>query len=142
MDRRDALKVAAMAALATTYASAYDEKLVVNKQKMSIKDPANPTEAELKHSPEITIGAVDAKGYALVEVNIGQKGVIHPSDEKHWIYEIELFGDDKKIASVSLEPMVSRGYLAARVDTKAIKTLSAVSKCNIHGDYTTIHKLS
>lgn len=141
MKRRDALKIAALAALATTYASAYDEKLIVNKQKMSIKDPANPTEAELKHSPEITLGAVDAKGYTLVEVTIGQKGIVHPSEEKHWIYEIELFGDDKKIANVSLEPVLSRGYLAVRINTKTLKTLRAVSKCNLHGEYVTTLKL-
>ena len=136
MKRRDALKVAALAALAVTSAQAYDEKLIVNKQKMQIKDPANPTEAELKHSPEIKIGAADAQGFALVEVNIGQKGVIHPSVANHWIYEIELQADGKKIASVSLEPIASRGYLATRVNTKEVKVLSAISRCNLHGDYT------
>ena len=136
MQRRDAIKLAALAALATTYASAYDEKLIVNKKKMEVKDSANPTELELKHSPEIKVGAVDAQGFALVEVNIGQKGVIHPSVENHWIFEIELFADDKKIASVSLEPIASRGYLATRINTKNIKTLSAISKCNLHGEYT------
>lgn len=136
MKRRDAIKVAALAALAVTTVSAYDEKLIVNKQKMEIKDPANPTEAELKHSPEIKIGAADAQGFALVEVNIGQKGVIHPSVANHWIYEIELQADGKKIASVSLEPLASRGYLATRVNTKEIKMLTAISRCNLHGDYT------
>ncbi|MDD2383882.1 MAG: desulfoferrodoxin family protein [Sulfurospirillaceae bacterium] len=135
MKRRDAIKLAALAALATTYASAYDEKLIVNKKKMQIKDSANPTELELKHSPEIKVGVVDAKGYSLVEVNIGQKGIIHPSDDKHWIYEIELLADAKKVASVSLEPTISRGYLAARVNTKDVKVLSAISKCNLHGEY-------
>lgn len=142
MERRDALKVAALAAIATTVASAYDEKLIVNRQAMSIKDPANPTELELKHSPEITIGAVDKNGFALVEVNIGQKGVIHPSIDNHWIYEITLLGDEHKIATVSLEPKISRGYLAARVDTKTIKTLTAVARCNLHGDYTASVKVS
>ena len=136
MLRRDAIKLATLAALATTYASAYDEKLIVNKKKMEIKDPANMTELELKHSPEITVGAVDAQGFTLVEVNIGQKGVIHPSIDNHWIYEIELFADAKKVASISLEPTTSRGYLAARISTKGIKTLSAISHCNLHGDYT------
>lgn len=51
MKRRDAFKVAALAVLATTVANAYDEKLIVNKKKMDIKDPANMTELELKHSP-------------------------------------------------------------------------------------------
>ena len=142
MKRRDALKVVALAALATTVANAYDEKLIVNKQKMTVKDPANPTEAELKHSPEITIGAVDANGFALVEVNVGQKGILHPSVENHWIYEINLFADEQKVATVSLEPKTSRGYLATRVNTKDIKTLSAVARCNLHGDYTSSVKVS
>ena len=143
MKRRDALKVAALAVLSTTtIASAYDEKLIVNKQAMSIKDPANPTELELKHSPEITLGDVDKNGFTLVEVNIGQKGVIHPSVEKHWIYEIDLMADEHKVATVSLEPIVSRGYLSARVDLKTVKTLTAISRCNIHGNYTASIKVS
>lgn len=141
MKRRDAIKLAALAALATTYASAYDEKLIVNRKKMEIKDAANPTELELKHSPEIKIGSIDGKGYSLVEVNIGQKGVIHPSEAKHWIYEIELYADAKKVASVSLEPITSRGYLAARVNIKDVKELLAISKCNIHGEYSASVKL-
>ena len=135
MLRRDVLKLAALTALATTYASAYDEKLIVNKKKMEIKDPANMTELELKHSPEIKVGAADAQGFSLVEVNIGQKGVIHPSIDNHWIYEIELLADGKKVANVSLEPTTSRGYLATRINTKDVKTLSAIARCNLHGEY-------
>lgn len=136
MKRRDALKIAAMAALVTTQVSAYDEKLIVNKKDMDLKDPKNPSDFEYKHMPDITVGAADAKGFSLVEVSIGQKGIIHPSVANHWIYEIELQADGKKVASVALEPATSRGYLAARVDLKGIKSLSAVSKCNLHGNYT------
>jgi desulfoferrodoxin-like iron-binding protein len=136
MNRRDALKVAVVAALSTTVASAYDKKLVVNTMDMKMKDPSNPTKGELKHTPEIKVGAKDAKGYSVVEVNIGQQGIIHPSTANHWIYEIELFADGKKVSSVSLEPETSRGYLATRVNLSNVKTLSAVSKCNLHGNYT------
>lgn len=136
MNRRDALKVAVVAALSTTVASAYDEKLIVNTKEMKMKDPSNPTKGELKHTPEIKVGAKDAKGYSLVEVNIGQQGIIHPSTANHWIYEIELFADGKKVSSVSLEPETSRGYLAARVNLANVKMLSATSKCNLHGNYT------
>ncbi|WP_458701168.1 desulfoferrodoxin family protein [Sulfurospirillum sp. 1307] len=136
MNRRDALKVAVAAALSTTVASAYDKKLVVNTMDMKMKDPSNPTKGELKHTPEIKVGAKDAKGYSVVEVNIGQQGIIHPSTANHWIYEIELFADGKKVSSVSLEPETSRGYLATRVNLSNVKTLSAVSKCNLHGNYT------
>ena len=135
MNRREALKVAVVAALSTTVASAYNEKLIVNKKVMKIKDPANPTKAELKHSPKITIGKKDAKGYSIVEVDIGQQGIIHPSAANHWIYEIELYADGKMISSVSLEPETSRGYLAARVNLSKVKMLSATSKCNLHGNY-------
>ncbi len=60
--------------------------LVVDKistLKMKAKDPANPTKGELKHLPDIKIGASDTKGFSLVEVNIGQKGIIHPSTAGH-----------------------------------------------------------
>lgn len=136
MNRRDALKVVAVAALSTTVASAYDKALLHNKMDMKLGDPAKPTAFEYKHLPEIKVGAKDAKGYSMVEVNIGQEGIIHPSDADHWIYEIELFADDKSVSTVSLEPVTSRGYLAARVKLDEVKMLSAISKCNLHGNYT------
>lgn len=136
MNRRDALKIAAVAALSTTMASAYDKNLLYNKMDMKVADPAKPTDAEYKHLPEIKVGAKDAKGYSLVEVNIGQKGIMHPSVADHWIYEIELFADGKSVSTVSLEPITSRGYLAARVELDKVKVLSATSKCNVHGNYT------
>ncbi len=136
MNRRTALKFAAVAALSTTIASAYDENLVVNTMDVKLKDPANPTKGELKHSPEIKLGSKDLKGYTTVEVNIGQAGIIHPSTANHWIYEIELYADGKKVSSVSLEPETSRGYLATKVNLSNVKKLSAISKCNLHGNYT------
>ena len=137
MNRRTALKVAAVAALSTTIASAYDKKLVVNTMDVKLKDPANPTKGEQKHSPEIKLGSKDAKGYTMVEVNIGQAGIIHPSTANHWIYGIELYADGKKVSSVALEPEISRGFLATRVNLANVKMLSAISRCNLHGNYTT-----
>jgi len=135
MDRRSLLKTATLAALATAGCAAYDEKQIVNRQKMKIADPKHPTKAELKHTPEITLGTKDASGYTLVEVTVGQNGIIHPSEPNHWIYEIELYGDNKLIEKVALEPMISRGYLGARVKLDNIATLSAVAKCNLHGSW-------
>ena len=136
MNRRTALKVAAVAALSTTMASAYEEKLIVNKNDVKVKDPANPTDFEAKHLPDIKIGDKDAKGFSLVTADVGQRGIIHPSVANHWIYEIELYADDVKVASVDLEPVTSRGYLATKVNLDKVKTLKAVSKCNLHGNYT------
>lgn len=136
MTRREILKAVSLTALATATATAYDEKLVVNKEKMTPRDPKNMTKGELKHTPEITLGNKDKAGYTLVEVSVGQEGIIHPSTDAHWIYEVELYADGKKVDSVALEPSISRGYLGTRVELDGVKTLSAIAKCNLHGDWT------
>ena len=136
MTRREILKAATLTVLATATVSAYDEKLVVNKEKMTAKDPKNMTKGELKHTPDITFGNKDTVGYTLVEVSVGQGGIIHPSTEAHWIYEVELYADGKKVDSVTLEPGISRGYLGTRVKLDGVKALSAVAKCNLHGEWT------
>jgi len=136
MTRREILKAASLTVLATVTASAYDEKLIVNKEKMTPKNPKNMTKAELKHTPKITIGDKDSAGYTLVEINVGQEGIIHPSTDAHWIYEVELYADGKKVDSVTLEANISRGYLGTRVKLDSVKILSAISKCNLHGAWT------
>jgi len=142
MTRRDMMKMAALAAVATTSATAYDEKLIANTEKMTPKDPKNMTKGELKHTPEITLGSKDASGYTLVEVSVGQGGVIHPSTDNHWIYEVSLYADEKLVDIVSLEPSISRGYLGTRVKLDGVKTLKAVAKCNLHGDWESSHTLA
>jgi desulfoferrodoxin-like iron-binding protein len=142
MTRREMIKIAAATALASTAASAYDEKLIANKEKMTPKDPKNMTKGELKHTPEITVGSKDAAGYTLVEVSVGQGGIIHPSTDNHWIYEVSLFADVKLVDTVSLEPSISRGYLGTRVKLDGVKELSAVSKCNLHGNWTSTKVVS
>jgi len=141
MTRRDMMKMAALAAVATTSATAYDEKLIANTEKMTPKDPKNMTKGELKHTPEITLGSKDASGYTLVEVSVGQGGIIHPSTDNHWIYEVSLYADGKLVDMVSLEPSISRGYLGTRVKLDGVKTLKAVAKCNLHGDWESSHAL-
>ena len=138
MTRRDAMKAAAIAVVGATAASAYDEKLIVNTMEMKPTDPAHMTKAELKHTPEIKVGDKDAAGYTLVEVTVGQGGIIHPSTDNHWIYEIELYADGKAVDKVSLEPAISRGYLGTRVKLEGVKALKAVAKCNLHGNWSSI----
>lgn len=135
-NRRTFLKATCLAALATTTTYAYDKKLISNTTDVKIKDPKNPTPFELKHLPDITIGDKDAKGFTKVEVSVGQENIIHPSVANHWIYEIVLYADGTKVAQADLEPVISRGYLSARVNLKDIKELTAIAKCNLHGNYT------
>jgi len=134
MKRRLALKASLMALLTTSLFS-YDKSKIVNRLKMNKKDPKNPTKGELKHTPAIRTGAVDKKGYLLVEVTVGEEGIIHPSTPEHWIYKIELYANGKKVSQVDLEPQISTGYLITKVKKEGLKELKAISSCNLHGDW-------
>jgi len=140
MKRRTLLKLSLLP-LFGALANAYDKSKIVNTAMMKIKDLKNPTKGELKHTPEIKLGETDAKGYVTVEVSTGQQGIIHPSTEEHWIYKIELFADGKKVAHVDLEPVISRGFLSAKVKKEGLKELRAVSSCNLHGDWENVLKV-
>ncbi len=140
MKRRTLLKLSLLP-LFGAFASAYNKSKIVNTAMMKIKDPKKPTKGELKHTPEIKLGDTDAKGYITVEVTTGQQGIIHPSTEEHWIYKIELFADGKKVAHVDLEPVISRGFLSAKVKKDGLKELKAISSCNLHGDWENILKV-
>ncbi|QOR61253.1 desulfoferrodoxin family protein [Sulfurovum sp. ST-21] len=140
MKRRTAIKLS-LISLASSYAMAYDKSKIVNTIKMKKKDPEKPEKGELKHTPDITVGEVDAKGYISVEVNVGQEGIIHPSTEDHWIYKIELYANGEKVAQVDLEPSISRGYLATKVKKNGLNELRAISCCNLHGDWENVLKV-
>lgn len=141
MNRRDAIKLSTVAALGlaiNTEASAStchkgmedDNK---NRTIMSMKDPKHPTKGELKHTPQITVGKKDAKGYTNVSITVGQDGIIHPSTPSHWIYFIKLHADDKLVGITHLEAEISRGATAFSVKLDNVKKLTATSGCNLHG---------
>ncbi len=145
MDRRKALKIGALGALAaatTLSASEYKEEKtdvygkyregIKNREKYK-KDAKNPTKGQLKHTPDIKIGPKDANGYTLVEITLGQEGIIHPSTDNHWIDFIELNADGKLVARTLFEPGKAMGYAAYKVKLDGVKKLTAVAGCNIHG---------
>ena len=105
---------------------------IINRNRYK-KDPKKPTKAELKHTPDIKIGATDKNGYTLVEIIIGQEGIIHPSTENHWIDFIELKADGKRVGITFFEPGKAMGYAAFRVKLNGVKKLTAVEGCNLHG---------
>lgn len=137
MDRRKALKIAGVAALvATVGAEAKMAPEHMNRKEMKAKDPKNLDKGELKHTPLITIKEKDEKGYTLVQINIGQGGINHPSTPDHWIDFIELYADDKLVGKNTLEPEISRGATAFSVKLDGVKVLKARSGCNLHGIWT------
>lgn len=134
MNRREALKVAGTVALMTAVsAEARMQEEQMNRMEMKPKDPAHMEKGELKHTPQITLKGKDSKGYTLVEITVGQGGIIHPSTPDHWIDFISLHADDKLIGKNILEPEVSRGATSFYVKLDHVKTLKATSGCNLHG---------
>ena len=105
----------------------------INRTIMKMKDPKHPTRGELKHTPQITIGKKDAKGYTNISITVGQDGIIHPSIASHWIYFIKLHADDRLVGITNLEAEISRGATAFSVKLDNVKKLTATSGCNLHG---------
>ncbi len=139
MNRRDALKVAGIA-VAMSAVSAEAAKMpeeYMNRIEMKPKDPSNKSKGELKHSPEVTLKEKDVKGYTLIEIKVGQGGIIHPSTPDHWIDFIELYADDKLVGKSTLEPEISRGAASFALKLDGVKVLKAKSGCNLHGIWTT-----
>ena len=109
-----------------------DKKANFNRQKMSFKDPENPTKAELKHTPDIAIKETDGE-FTRIEVTVGSQGIIHPTTPEHWIDYIKLFADDKLVGQVEFEAGTARGFASFIVKNANLKTLKAEIGCNLHG---------
>lgn len=134
MNRRELLKVAGITAVtAAVGASAKMQEQYMNRLEMAPEDPAHMDKGELKHSPFITVGDKDDNGYTMVNITVGQGGIIHPSTADHWIDFIELYADGKLVGKNTLEPEISRGATAFAVKLENVKTLTARSGCNLHG---------
>lgn len=109
------------------------EKLIINRTEMAIQDPNNPTELELKHTPEIVLQEKDERGFTKVNITVGSKGVIHPTENNHWIDYIKLYLDDKLIATTETEIGAAQGYNSFSVRLDGVKTIRAEIGCNLHG---------
>ena len=147
MNRRDAIKLSTLAALSVAVSAEASPKQChaqdTNKNRtiMSMKDPKNPTKGELKHTPQITLGKKDAKGYTQVNITVGQGGIIHPSTKAHWIDFIKLHADGKLVGISELMAEISRGATSFSLKLDDVKTLTATSGCNLHGVWSSTLKV-
>jgi len=142
MNRRNAIKLAGLAAVTMAVsAEAKMKEEYMNRLEMKPKNPAKLDAGELKHTPLITLKEKDAKGYTLVEILVGQGGIIHPSTPDHWIDFIELYADGKLVGKSILEPEISRGAAIFGLKLDNIKELKAKAGCNLHGIWTSTLKV-
>lgn len=136
MNRRDAIKLATLTAVVTAISAQAEEEVYRNRMEMKPVNPEKLEKAELKHTPQITLGAKDANGYTAVEITVGQGGIIHPSTQEHWIDFISLYADDKLVGKNELAPEISRGMTSFAVKLDGVKTVKAKAGCNLHGIWT------
>jgi len=108
------------------------EESAAGKPIQKIKDPANLTPAEKKHSPLIQVqGPVKAGEPVKVTVSVGR--LMHPMEVKHHIMWIELYAGDQKVGRGELEPEASRPVVTFTAVLLKPTTLRALEECNLHG---------
>lgn len=144
MKRRDAFKKIGLASLAIGAAGIFipslaegqvpqEGKLIINRQKMSFADPENPTDFELKHTPEITFWESDGNGFTKVRIHIGSKGIVHPTEENHWIDYLKVYNNDKLVVFTEYENGPIRGYAEYFIKLVKGDILLVEAGCNLHG---------
>ena len=140
MKRRDLIKLIGIGAI-SSFVFGVEKSGNKNRNHIAPVNPNKLTPFELKHTPQITLGTTDAKGYTQVNITVGSGGIIHPSVKNHWIDFITLYADGKKVGHTELEPVVSRGGGAFLVNLSNVKALKCEAGCNLHGIYTATLKV-
>lgn len=107
--------------------------LIINRQIMTIADSKSPTQAELKHTPEITFGEKDTRGHTLVKITIGQEGVIHPATEDHWSDYLKVYINDKLVIDTEFANGGVRGFGYYYLVLEPGDIVTAEAGCNLHG---------
>ena len=109
------------------------DTLIINRQEMTFQDTENPTDFELKHTPEFVVGETDENGFTMIEIKIGSKGIVHPTEENHWIDYLDLYQNDKLVGHIEYGNGIARGYTVFMVKAESGSLLRAEAGCNIHG---------
>ena len=117
------------------------ERLITNRERKSFADPKNPTKGELKHTPEISLGATDEKGNTLVTITVGMNGIIHPSTKEHWIDFIKVYVNERMVVDTEFENGGIRGFASFYIKLNKGDKLLAEAACNKHGIYSSSVKL-
>ena len=105
----------------------------------AIKKPANPaqlTEGDKKHIPQITIvkecGLIPGGSCTDVHVRVGT--IEHVMTKEHYIRSIDYYVDYKFVSRVWLSPELCHPAAALHLNVKS-GTVTAVENCNVHGNW-------
>lgn len=99
-------------------------------------DPANLSEGDKKHIPQIVIvkecGLVPDQCCTDVHVRVGE--ILHVMQDEHYIRYIDYYVDQKFISRVWLSPGACNAAAALHLSVDA-GTITAVENCNVHGNW-------
>jgi superoxide reductase len=111
----------------------FPDSLIRNKDTFRIQNPSKPSNYELKHTPEIDLGSPDAQGITTIAVKMGSEGIVHPEEENHWIYCIELQIDGKVLEHRLFANNSEAGKTEFKANLKDAKKIAVWASCNKHG---------
>ncbi len=113
------------------------DSLIVNREVMTIADANNPTDFELKHTPEISFSEAKADSSVDVTVKIGSNGIVHPNTENHWIDYVKIMvkGENNKEV-IQFKYTNNNNSTFGPYNIKKINkgdSITAEIGCNLHG---------
>ena len=109
------------------------EELIINRTVMTIANQDSISDFENKHTPNITFGGMDEKGYVVVNVLVGSAGIVHPSTEEHWIDYMTLFINDEEYKHIEIEKGEGSNEQEFFAPLKNGDIVKVVLGCNLHG---------
>lgn len=109
------------------------EELIINRDTITISDYNNVTDFENKHTPDITFGEKDEKGYVVINVLVGSAGIVHPSVEEHWIDFMTLFINGEQYKHIEIQNGEGSNKQDFFAPLKNGDVVKIVLGCNIHG---------
>jgi superoxide reductase len=109
------------------------EDLIVNRDTMMIKHPEEMNEFEQKHTPDIILGEINEENLTEVKVKVGLNGIVHPSEDNHWIDYMKVFLDDTEVEFKEFQNGPGSNETSFLLDLTDKKEVTVELGCNIHG---------
>ena len=137
MKRREFVKnTVILSAAAAASAAFLSREAGADAPPQRLKDPKNPTALEKKHVPLVQApGTVKEDEWFDVRVKVGFM-TPHPSAPGHWIEEVKLLVNGKKVSEIENEAGGTTSPDACfRIRLSGPAELEAVSTCNLHGTW-------
>jgi superoxide reductase len=109
------------------------EELIINRDTMSIANLDSITDFESKHTPDIIVGETNDDMLTEVTISFGINGIIHPSEDNHWLDYVKIFLDGQLAETQEKDPGPGSQTYEFLLDLSNVKEIKAEAGCNLHG---------